>query len=526
MNECFLVANNGAVIGRPNHRYQHNRYQKCSPRKLSGDIVNHSNSSNNNNCSTSSKKTSANKSDDAANHSVILVNTPPHVQIGKANFKKSSKSNNRDRTTRKNRHHKENFNKTQFISKPKREIKEFKKEDMQKSYEKQKSLEEDNMKSSRKFVVKVDRKLTSSDEGFPRSSPKLNKSYNYPPAKEKKNKKRVATKDKRRDMINAPTNNDQISKETARKWNDYHSGDVKTNIEKNHPVIKEEKKATKKNTVWQLTKENNFKMTKTFTDQESNAKNRVKANKADPVYFTTATLRNQQKEPAHKKWLKVGSHENSCPSASTSSSNISSEVTSHSSYQSYTCVTNSEGSECSVTNKDLKPRLKPAALRADSYQEETAIKNKKNKSKSSNLQLSRRLASTENKRMSRFNKKPKDTQQGSNRLGPRKERSSRLNAKAEDEECHSKWQHHQLVVVSRKPGDRDAVADSNTNEGRKLVIPPTKYEKKKFVGKTRNGNLQTKKDGSRMTIRDLYSLHNVLSDTQNGTVGSFSYFEA
>merc|ERR1712183_1023268 len=69
MNECFLVANNGAVIGRPNHRYQHNRYQKCFQRKLSGDIVNHSNSSNNNNCSTSSKKTSANKSDDAANHS-------------------------------------------------------------------------------------------------------------------------------------------------------------------------------------------------------------------------------------------------------------------------------------------------------------------------------------------------------------------------------------------------------------------------------------------------------------------------
>ena len=518
MNECFFAANGGAVIGRPSHRHQQARCRKKSPTKYSGDAVNHGNSSNNNNCVTGSKKTPANKSEDAANHSVIMVNAPPHIQIGKTSYKKSAKSNGRDRTTRKNRHHKENSNKN-----PRRVIKEVRNEDMQKGYEKQKSLEEDNTMSSNKFNFKSDRKLTSSDEGFPRSSPKLKKPHGYSPVKEKKNKKRTVTKDKRLDKINASTNIDKINKETARKWNDYHSGDVKPIAEKSHPVIKEEKKVTKKNTAWQPTKENNFKMTKIFAELESNAKNRAKASKADPVYFATAT--HQPKEPsAHNKWLQVGSYENSCPSASTSSSNISSEATSHSSYQSYTCVTNSEGSECSAANKDWKPRLKQAALRSDSDQEDTALKNQKYKSKSTNLQTNRRLASTENKRMSRFNKKPKDAQKGIHRLGPRKERPSRMSAKAEDEECHSKWQHHQLVVVSRKPGDRDAVADSNANEGRKMVVPPTKLEKKRFVGKSRNRNVQTRKDGSRMTIRDLYSLHNVLSDTQNGTVGSVIFF--
>ena len=509
MNECFFAANGGPVVVRPSHRYQQARCRKKSPVKYSGDAVNHGNSSNNNNCVTGSKKAPANKSEDAANHSVIMVNAPPHIQIGKTNFSKPTKSNGRDRTTRKNRHHKENSNKN-----PRKAIRDVINEEMKKGYEKQKSLEEDNMMSSNKFNFKSDRKLTSSDEGFPRSSPKLKKPHDYSPVKERKNKKRTVTKDKRLDKINGSTNINKINKVTARKWNDYHSGDVKPIAEKSHPVIKEEKKATKKKTAWQPTKENNFKMTKIFAELESNAKNRAKASKADPVYFTTAT----PKEPsAHNKWLQVGSYENSCPSASTSSSNISSEATSHSSYQSYTCVSNSEGSECSA-NKDWKPRLKQAALRSDSDQEDTALKNQKYKSKSTNLQTSRRLASTENKRMSRFTKKPKDAQQGIHRLGPRKERPSRMSAKAEDEECHSKWQHHQLVVVSRKPGDRDAVADSNANEGRKMVVPPTKMEKKRVVGKSRNRNVQTRKDGSRMTIRDLYSLHNVLSDTQNGTV--------
>ena len=79
---------------------------------------------------------------------------------------------------------------------------------------------------------------------------------------------------------------------------------------------------------------------------------------------------------------------------------------------------------------------------------------------------------------------------------------------AEGEGSNSPWHHHQLVVVSQKPG-------YHTN--RKTCITKSITTKQPSAALISNES-----DKHPQTIRDLYSLHNVLSNTQNGTVSTTS----
>nr|XP_002126872.1 probable myosin light chain kinase DDB_G0279831 [Ciona intestinalis] len=81
---------------------------------------------------------------------------------------------------------------------------------------------------------------------------------------------------------------------------------------------------------------------------------------------------------------------------------------------------------------------------------------------------------------------------------------------AENEEYSSKWQHHRLVVVSQKP-----TAEFLSGKPQNSRTPPTNKRRISPQQKTSSSEDTEKKSP---TIRDLYSLHNVLSDTQNGTV--------
>ena len=101
------------------------------------------------------------------------------------------------------------------------------------------------------------------------------------------------------------------------------------------------------------------------------------------------------------------------------------------------------------------------------------------------------------------------------RFGKRRTKRPNVCVVAEGEDGHSPWQHQHLVVISQKPGAFTA---------RKLGVHKAHQQSKQLTG-----NLEkTLSDDSYkrpQTIRDLYSLHNVLSDTQNGTVSNCFFIE-
>ncbi|XP_076810099.1 uncharacterized protein LOC143452846 [Clavelina lepadiformis] len=84
----------------------------------------------------------------------------------------------------------------------------------------------------------------------------------------------------------------------------------------------------------------------------------------------------------------------------------------------------------------------------------------------------------------------------------RHSKRSNGSALAEEDSGHSLWQHHRLVLVSQKP--QKLSKDKPTSQ---------KATQLKQISKRASNS-----DKRNLTIRDLYSLHNVLSDTQNGTV--------
>ena len=94
-----------------------------------------------------------------------------------------------------------------------------------------------------------------------------------------------------------------------------------------------------------------------------------------------------------------------------------------------------------------------------------------------------------------------------------KRRTKRQNAcvVAEGEDGQSPWQHQRLVVVSQKPG-----ALLNRKSGQQKSVHSK--QSGNFVKSISGGS-----DKRPQTIRDLYSLHNVLSDTQNGTVSKLLF---
>jgi len=93
-------------------------------------------------------------------------------------------------------------------------------------------------------------------------------------------------------------------------------------------------------------------------------------------------------------------------------------------------------------------------------------------------------------------------------LGKRRNKRPNVSVVAEGEDGHSPWQHQQLVVVSQKPG-----AFTTRKTGVLKSQQQSKQTSGSFVKNVSSGS-----DKRPQTIRDLYSLHNVLSDTQNGTV--------
>ena len=86
------------------------------------------------------------------------------------------------------------------------------------------------------------------------------------------------------------------------------------------------------------------------------------------------------------------------------------------------------------------------------------------------------------------------------KFGRRRTKRPNVCVVAEGEDGHSRWQHQHLVVVSQKPD-------------RKMGPARSSYAKQPGIISTSSGG-----EKRSQTIRDLYSLHNVLSDTQNGTV--------
>ncbi|XP_039273118.2 uncharacterized protein LOC120347280 [Styela clava] len=74
----------------------------------------------------------------------------------------------------------------------------------------------------------------------------------------------------------------------------------------------------------------------------------------------------------------------------------------------------------------------------------------------------------------------------------------------------AQWQHHRLVT-SQHPTTTTTVANP-VDKTRQITDPPSGVKQKSFEASTKDSL------GAVLTIRDLYSLHHVLSDTQNGTV--------
>lgn len=108
------------------------------------------------------------------------------------------------------------------------------------------------------------------------------------------------------------------------------------------------------------------------------------------------------------------------------------------------------------------------------------------------------------------------------KLGYRRTRPSTHSVTAEGEDYAPRWQLHKLVVVSQTP---DSSKDSKLSVKKQfqkqnsLGASDTRKEQSsaatsQFDAGSRNNEKKT------VTIRDLYSLHNVLSDTRNGTVSS------
>ena len=100
------------------------------------------------------------------------------------------------------------------------------------------------------------------------------------------------------------------------------------------------------------------------------------------------------------------------------------------------------------------------------------------------------------------------------KFGKRRNKRPNVSIVAEGEDGNSPWQHQQLVVVSQKPG-----ALSTRKAGTSKALQQSKQTTGNFTKNISGGS-----DKRPQTIRDLYSLHNVLSDTQNGTVSTFQYY--
>lgn len=90
------------------------------------------------------------------------------------------------------------------------------------------------------------------------------------------------------------------------------------------------------------------------------------------------------------------------------------------------------------------------------------------------------------------------------KLGKRRLRPSARFIVAEGEGSNSPWHNHQLVLVSQTP---------KSSIGRNSCHSKSTNAKPSNLSTAANENKKNPQ-----TIRDLYSLHNVLSDTQNGTV--------
>nr|CAB3260731.1 uncharacterized protein LOC100175892 [Phallusia mammillata] len=110
---------------------------------------------------------------------------------------------------------------------------------------------------------------------------------------------------------------------------------------------------------------------------------------------------------------------------------------------------------------------------------------------------------------------PVDDKMLEQQFGAHRKRRTNTSVKAEGEDSHSLWQHHQLVVISQKPDSLPLGSKLKPDSPKaNSTTKPQLSAQKKPVGNTTSGGI----DRRSLTIRDLYSLHNVLSDTQNGTV--------
>ena len=104
------------------------------------------------------------------------------------------------------------------------------------------------------------------------------------------------------------------------------------------------------------------------------------------------------------------------------------------------------------------------------------------------------------------------------KLGYRRTRPSSHSVTAEGDDYAPRWQLHKLVVVSQTP--------EISKENKHQQSAKKQFQKQNSVGDNRkeqqfdstSRSSAAANEKKTVTIRDLYSLHNVLSDTRNGTV--------
>jgi len=455
------------------------------------------------------KEVSDQKDEPVRDRFVIQIDSPPQVDIGFTRRRKhKTVEENRIKKSEivsRRRRFSEKMNATAVQSHPNSErrekVKIGRQEVMRSSHMKENKMTKTLGRSLHHHHC--DKKLTSSDEGLPRSPPKVQVE-----ADEIKMRKT------------------QLCEIHSTVGSSHKNPDLVTRSSKTK--MRSTAKSNKKNRSdldrYKTSKTNGFEVplrckSKPFHMQQlTNELSAVSKGKDD--HPTTRPKR------GYERWLRIDNQSNASSNPSTSSSYTSS-VTSGS-YLSYTCKTDASDSSYGSQSKsqhravrrvcNVRNGNRPNTSDSDNSDDKFVTVPQNSRKSTSNIVHQRKVSVEEQKRSSRFRYEPETKKNTIKRnggqyssaehphLGTRRERPSRLSAKAEDEDCHSRWQHHHLVVVSQKPGDSKKQINS-------LVTKPDH----KFNNKTASSKFMSSTKKS-VTIRDLYSLHNVLSDTQNGTV--------